>query len=177
LASGSGPKHPDGLPEGYIGVPFLDLGGSIYALIRGDLPADIVVIKRSSLERPGVGLNDLIAMRADESVPPAIRAGDLLIVDRERVAATTAFERHPKSWPINIIDASFYLVALGTRVVVRQLAWESARKPGVQPTILVKGTPQSKPRKIHPEKMPATNRMPADFDIIGRVVWRGGPTD
>jgi len=177
LTDGTPPKNPNGLPDGYIAVPFLELEGSIYALIRME-PSDVVVVKRSWLERPEL-LHEPIAIRADESVPPAIRVGDILIVEtREQISAAPVPGHHRKSWPIEIREGSFYLVALGTRVVVRQLAWEETRRPEISPAILVTGAPDLKPQKIHPEKMPTGgNAMPAEFDVLGRVIWRAGGLD
>jgi hypothetical protein len=162
LASGHGPRGPDGLPEGYFGIPFVDFraaGGRIYPLL-GE-PTDFRIFRNTDFERPAY--SDLMAVQMSEGFAPYISDSDTLVIDREDRPSIVS------SRPIALVpplrEDGIYAVALEARVRLRQLRWD---KVGESLVVLVPGS-KSKREMVVTEKT-------LDFQQIGRVIWRGGPS-
>jgi hypothetical protein len=159
LASGHGPRSQDGLPEGYFGIPFIDFrasGGRIYPLLGQ--PTGFRIFRNADFERPAD--SDLMAAQMPESFEPYISDSDTLVINRSdrpsigsgRPAAT-------------LREDGVYAVAQQARVLLRQLRWD---KVGESLVVLVPGS-KSKREMVVREKT-------LDFQQIGRVIWRGGPS-
>jgi hypothetical protein len=162
LASGHGSRSPDGLPEGYFGVPFIDFrasGGRIYPLL-GE-PTEFLIFRNTDFERPAH--SELMAAQMPEGFEPYISDTDTLVINRRDRPSIGS------SRPIALLPAlsedSIYAVAQQARVLLRQLRWD---KVGESLVVLVPGS-KSKREMLVTEKT-------LDFQLIGRVVWRGGPS-
>lgn len=163
LAGGPGPRNVDGIPQGYRLLPFVDLclsGGHIYPLL-GQL-TEFQIFKTSDLEKLPVH-SDLIAVQIPDGFPPYISDSDLLVINqseqlsiRRGVPLTRAFA---------LREDGIYVIAKQARLKLRQLRWD---KVGDSLVVLLPGS-KSKREMIVTEKT-------LDFQVIGRVVWRGGPS-
>jgi hypothetical protein len=162
LASGHGSRSPDGLPEGYFAVPFIDFrtsGGRIYPLL-GE-PTGFRIFRNPDFEKPAS--SDLIAVQMPEGLEPYISNSDTLVInrgDRPSIGGSRPVALGP---PLR--EGGVYAVAQQARVLLRQLRWD---KVGESLVVLVPGS-KSRREMVVSEKT-------LDFQLIGRVVWRGGPS-
>jgi hypothetical protein len=163
LASGQGPRNVDCIPEGYGLLPFVDLrasGGHIYPLLGQ--PTEFRMFKMSDLENiplPG----NLIAVQLPEGFPPYLADSDTLVINQsDKPSVGRAM---PLTRTVGLREDGIYAVAKQARLRLRQLRWD---KVGQSLLVLLPGS-KSKREMIVTEKT-------LDFQVIGRVVWRGGPS-
>jgi hypothetical protein len=161
LASGHGSRSPDGLPEGYFAVPFIDFrasGGRIYPLLGH--PTEFRIFKNSDFENPAG--SDLLAVQMPEGCDLYISDSDTLVIDRRDQPSIAS--GLPTTLVLPLREDGIYAVARQARVLLRQLRWN---KVGESLVVLV---PRSKSKREI-----IVNEKTLDFQLIGRVVWRGGP--
>jgi hypothetical protein len=160
LASGHGPRSQDGLPEGYFGIPFIDFrasGGRIYPLLGQ--ATEFRIFRKTDFER--LADSDLMAAQMPEGFEPYISESDTLVINRRdrpsvgsgRPAAT-------------LREDGVYAVAQQARVLLRQLRWD---KVGESLVVLVPGSKSKRELVV--------NQKTFDFQLIGRIVWRGGSSE
>jgi len=98
-----------------------------------------------------------------EGFKPYIADSDTLVIDRSDQPSIRS------GWPVAPVfplrEGGIYAVAREARVLLRQLRWD---KVGESLTVLVPGS-KSKREVV-------VSETTLDFQLIGRVVWRGGPS-
>jgi hypothetical protein len=163
LAGGPGPRNVDGIPEGYRLLPFVDLrvsGGHIYPLLSQ--PTEIRIFKTSDLEKLPVH-SDLIAVQLPEGFPPYASDSDLLVINQSEQPCVR--RDVPLTRAYTLREDGIYLIAKQARLRLRQLGWD---KVGESLVVLLPGSRSKR-------EMTVTEKT-LDFQVIGRVVWRGGPS-
>jgi helix-turn-helix protein len=163
LASGSGPKRADNLPEGFFGIPYYDLrpcGDRIHPLI-GE-PSEFRIFSKSDFDESLLSSGILQAMRTNQGFPPEIGDGDLFVVDSAvHVGPVVGGGRFPR--PHSALDAkAVYAIAYQARLRLRRMRWTEAGKT------MVVLAPRSRKAEL------TVTEKSFDFQVIGRVVWRGG---
>jgi hypothetical protein len=163
LATGRGPKRADNLPEGYFGVPYFDLcpyGDRIHPLLGH--PSEFRIFSRSDFDESLLSSGNLQAMRTNEGLPPDISNGDSFVVDTTvHVGPVVGGGRFPG--PHSAIDErAIYATAYQAHLRLRRLCWKE-----VGNTMIVLASGSKKAELTITEKS-------LDFQVIGRVVWRGG---
>jgi Helix-turn-helix len=162
LAGGHGPRNVDGIPDGYRLLPFVDLraaGGHIYPLLGQ--PTEFQIFKTSDLEKILLH-SDLIAVQMPDGFPPYVSDFDTLVINKsERPSIRRGL---PLTRVFALREDGIYVIAKQARLKLRQLRWD---KVGESLIVLLPGS-KSKREMIVTEKT-------LDFQVFGRVVWRGGP--
>jgi transcriptional regulator with XRE-family HTH domain len=164
LAGGSGPKRADSLPEGYFGAPYYDLrpyGDRIHPLLGQ--PSEFRIFSKSDYDESLLSSGILQALRTNQGFPPEISDGDLFVVDSAvhvgPVVGGSLFPRLHSALEAKAI----YATAYQARLRLRRLRWMEVGK-----TMLVLAPGSKKAELTVTEKT-------LDFQLIGRVIWRGGP--
>ncbi len=148
LATGKGEMRPAGLPSGvgfadFVMVEIRDPRGALSAeQITGHLPFSRVWLETR------LGLSDderLMALEADEDLPPLIKRSDLLLVDRR------AEEKLPRR-------DGLYVLSVARGLAIRQI---HAR---LDQQFLVSG----------PGVSEQVSALDVGRRIVGEVIWRGG---
>jgi hypothetical protein len=159
LASGHGSRSPHGLPDGNFAIPFIDFcasAGRIYPLL-GD-PTDHRVFRISDFEQSAD--QDLLAVRMPESFEPYITKTDTLVINRNDQPSIRNSRSPTPGLPLQ--KDAVYVVAREARLMLRQLRWN---KVGESLIVLIPGSTR---REI------IVDQRRVDFQVIGRIVWRGG---
>jgi hypothetical protein len=163
LATGSGPKRADNLPEGYFAVPYYDLrpyGDRIHLLLGH--PSEFRILSESDFDERLLSSGILQAMRTNDGFPPEIRDGDLFVVDTAvHVGPVVGGGPFPRLH-FDIDERVVYATAYQARLRLRRLRWKEVGK-----TMIVLA-PESKKAEL------TVTEKTLDFQVIGPVVWRGG---
>jgi hypothetical protein len=105
----------------------------------------------------------LQAIQTNDGLPPHIANGDLFVVDTAvHVGPVVAGGRFSNPH-YELDEAAIYATAYQARLRLRQLRWKEF---GTIMTVLAPGSTKA--------ELTVTEKTP-DFQVIGRVVWRGGP--
>jgi hypothetical protein len=98
-----------------------------------------------------------------EGFKPCVSDSDTLVIDRGDQPSIGSGRPVAAVFPLR--EDGIYAVAREARVLLRQLRWD---KVGESLVVLVPGS-KSKREMVVSEKT-------LDFQVIGRVVWHGGPS-
>lgn len=163
LATGRGPKNAGNLPEGYFGVAYYDLrpsGDRIHPLLGQ--PSEFRILSKSDFDERLITSGKLQAIQTNDGLPPYIANGDLFVVDTAvHVGPVVAGGRFPNPH-YELDEAAIYATAYQARLRLRQLRWKELGK------IMTVLAPGSKKGEL------TVTEKTLDFQVIGRVVWRGG---
>jgi hypothetical protein len=164
LVTGRGPKNADNLPEGYFGIAYYDLrpyGDRIHPLLGQ--PLEFRILSKSDFDERLITSGTLQAIQTSDGLPPHIANGDLFVVDTAvHVGPVVAGGRFPNTH-YDLEEAAIYATAYQARLRLRQLRWKELG------TIMTVLAPRSKKAEL------TVTDKTLDFQVIGRVVWRGGP--
>lgn len=123
-------------------------------------PTEFRIFRKSDFEKPDE--RDLMAVQMPERFAPDISDSDTLVIDRSDQPSLGS--GLPRTRVVPLREDGVYLIAREARVLLRRLRWD---KVGESLIVLVPGS------KSKRETVVSANTL--DFQVIGRVVWRGGP--